>query len=63
MAIVVQEVSELSRREELELEVAGMIEEVVTSDEQVTPLALAGIILDLIEMDTGVSFDNIDTVA
>jgi hypothetical protein len=57
MAIVVQEVPELTRREELELEVAGMIEEVVTSDEQVSPWALAGIILDLIEVETGISFD------
>lgn len=63
MAIVIQEVPELTRREELELEVAGMIEEVVTSDEQVSPFELAVSILDLIEIEMGVSLDNSDAVA
>lgn len=58
MAIVISEGLKLTRREELEFEVAGMIEEVATSDEPVSPLALAGIILDLIEIETGLSFDN-----
>lgn len=57
MAIVVQEVPELTPREELELEVAGMIEEVVTSDKQVSPFELAVSILDLIEIEAGLSFD------
>ena len=58
MAIVISEGPKLTRREELEFEVAGMIEEVATSDEPTSPLALARIILDLIEIETGVSFDT-----
>lgn len=58
MAIVIFESPKLTRREELEFEVAGMIEEAVQSDEQVSPVSLAGAILDLIEIETGVSFDE-----
>jgi hypothetical protein len=49
MAIVIPEPVKLSRREELEFEVAGLIEEAVTSGEDVSSVALAGHILDLIE--------------
>lgn len=58
MAIVIFESPKLTRREELEFEVASMIEEAVQSDEQVSPVGLAGTILDLIEIETGVSFDE-----
>lgn len=60
MVIVISKGPKLTRREELEFEVAGMIEEVATSNESTSPLTLAGIILDLIEVETGLSFDGQD---
>lgn len=58
MAIIILDSLKLTRREELGFEIAGMIEEVVKSDEATSPLKLASIILDLIEIETGVTFDG-----
>jgi hypothetical protein len=57
---IIQDGPKLTRREELEFEIVGLIEETVSSDEEVSPVALAGYILDLIEVETGLSFDGQD---
>lgn len=58
MAIIVPEPVTPNRRDELAFEIAGLIEEAATSEEKVTPDGLASSILDLIEIETGVTFDG-----
>ncbi|WP_119254389.1 hypothetical protein [Shinella zoogloeoides] len=58
MTIIVHDKPKLTRRHELEFEIAGLIEEAATSDEKVSPDGLASSILDLIEIETGVTFDG-----
>ncbi|KEQ08056.1 hypothetical protein [Pseudorhizobium pelagicum] len=58
MAIIIPERPKLTRRDELEFEIAGIIEEAAKSVDAVSPVSLAGSILDLIEIETGMSLDG-----
>ncbi|MDQ0455160.1 hypothetical protein [Rhizobium paknamense] len=58
MAIVIEDGRKLTRREELECEIALLIEESVRSDQDVSPFELAGLILELIEEETGSTFNG-----